>query len=121
MTADSGGLAIGIDLSEDARTMGVRIRIGCENRKDTSQIQTDVQTLIQMYRKEILDSDTDDIESTAATLAVLKPFIDRAVIDLVDHSDGTSDVYIRSTLDLPASSGSLLAQMIAQDFSESQE
>jgi hypothetical protein len=111
-------LAFGMDLSEDARTMGLRIRLGCDNRQDTSNLRADVQTLIEIYRKKVEDNDFDTEYPDAAARAVLNQFVDRAVVDLVETSDGTSDVYIRSALDLPASSASLFAQMIAQDFAE---
>lgn len=94
-------LACGLDAADDGRDLGIRVRIGGRNRIDTEAMAADVQ-LWRRTRLQLVEGETAGSLETPGTarlkLEVWKQFMERMVVDVEDHPDGSSDIFISTTV-----------------------
>ncbi len=114
-------LAVGIDLSEQGNRVGFRIRIGCANRTDAKTMESDFRLLHRLGLEAIeAASEADEDEELDAIVKNLsRQFMQRMVIGIEDHADGSSEVSIKTVVSHP-SLLKVLAQEFLRDFEDAQ-
>ena len=108
--------SVGFDLSADAKTVGVRIRVGYETADQASEAHAKVIDVLTVVQDTGIDSEAEFADEFERTLGeFLIGLSNKGLVDVRENSDGTADVYLAGTVDLPMQAGALIKSILAEE------
>lgn len=101
---------IGLDLSADLKTVGIRIAVECEDTSAADLIQADIQGLLEEGYREI-DRDDDALTNRLALQALT-----RAQVTRETKPNGSVFILLRSSCDNPRPTAAQLFEVLKDEF-----
>ena len=109
--------ALGIDISEDGRQLGVRFRIGYATQDQATEAYGHVRGFFEIARQKLQEAPTEEagnpIDQVVQDCSV--DFINHRFLEVQENDDQTADVYIAGVVDVPNPLGALLRLLIVEE------
>lgn len=103
-------LALGLDVSQDGKTIGIRLRLACSDEVASQMMADDARLLVRYGRQQVADDSPAGQAADALTTVLSQQFLQRMVIEQGSSDEGSFEVVLRSAVDCPDALGQLLIQ-----------